>query len=73
MIIKQGKATITQVARHPNELLDQIAQEVLGNAISNRLRKKLAGFKPIELDPDRFLYIRNRAISADETWGPNQN
>ena len=73
MIIKQGKATITQVARHPNELLDQIAQEVLGNAISNRLRKKLAGFKPIELDPDRFLYIRNRAISAEESWGYNQN
>ena len=73
MIIKIGKATITQLARHPDELLNQIAQEVLGNAISNRLRKKLAGFKPIELDPDRFLYIRNRAISADETWGPNQN
>ncbi len=72
-MIKLGNATITQVARHPQELIDEAVNSIMGSYISKRLQRRLAAYKPIELDPDRFLYIRNRAISADETWGANQN
>lgn len=30
-------------------------------------------FRPILLDPSRYIYVRNRAISAEEYWGPNDN
>lgn len=72
-MIKRGKSTITQVARHPQELIDQAVDSVMGNYIAKRLKKRLAAYKPVELDPDRFLYIRNRAISAEECWSYNQN
>lgn len=70
---KFGNATITQVARHPQELIDEAVNSIMGDYISKRLGRRLAAYKPIELDPDRFLYIRNRAISADESWSYNQN
>lgn len=70
---KFGNSTIAQVARHPQELIDNAVDSIMGRYVSQRLKRRLAAYKPIELDPDRFLYIRNRAISADETWGPNQN
>lgn len=39
--------------------------------------KKIASdnnlFRPILLDPSRYIYVRNRAISAEEYWGPNDN
>ncbi len=72
-MIKFGNATIIKVARHPQELIDSAVDSVMGNYIAKRLKQRLGAYKPIELDPDRFLYIRNRAISADESWGYNQN
>lgn len=34
---------------------------------------RLAALDPIRLDPSRYIYYRNRAISSLETHGPNQN
>lgn len=35
--------------------------------------KKIANYEPIQANPQDYLYIRNRSISAEETYGPNQN
>lgn len=69
MIRKFGKSKLVQVARRPEEILTgvQISNELL----HRRLAKRLTAFDSVKLDPDRFLYIRNRAISAEESWGPN--
>jgi predicted secreted acid phosphatase len=37
------------------------------------LEKVLNTFKVIKLDPSRYMYLRNRAISSLETWGCNRN
>jgi hypothetical protein len=41
--------------------------------ISQGVLRRLATVDPIRLDPERYLYVRNRAISALETWGANDN
>ena len=37
------------------------------------LGKRLEAIDPIKLHPDKYLYMRNRAVSAMESWGPNLN
>lgn len=38
-----------------------------------RVLAKIDNYEPIKANPQDFLYIRNRSISAEETYGPNQN
>jgi len=35
--------------------------------------KRVASIEPIKLDPERYVYIHNRSISAEEWFGPNAN
>ena len=65
-LIKYGKATMTQVARHPEDI------RIPGFPLS-RVHRRMARTVAVRLNPDNYIYLRNRAISADETWGPNQN
>ena len=71
MIIKFGKATIAQAADSPDVLLKELPHVQLAAGMQKRLAAKIGQFDPIRLNPDRFLYIRNRSISAEESWGPN--
>lgn len=69
-MIKYGKAKITSIG----ELKDFLKEN---DRLSYSL-KKLAStqesiFRPILLDPDRYLYLRNRAISAYEYFDANDN
>lgn len=68
MLRKFGAAKIVLAARTPEEILTRLPVFV-----TNRWRRRLAAFDPVRLNPDGYLYIRNRSISADETYGPNQN
>ena len=55
--------------RRPEELLDFYKQ----HGQYKGAMKRLAAFDPIRRDPDKFLYIRNRSISAGEFWSANSN
>lgn len=48
----------------------------LGDDLTNvfpNLMKRLAAVQPIALDPDKYYYFRNRAVSAYETHSLNDN
>lgn len=66
MILKIAKVKIVQVAETLEEIRDKVS-------CPERLKRRLASLPPIQLDPKRYLYLRNRSISAMETYGPNQN
>jgi hypothetical protein len=34
---------------------------------------RLAAISELNLEPDRYVYLRNRAVSSMEFWGPNEN
>ena len=63
MIIKLGSAKLIQVSQRPEEIIQTVPLQ--------RLRQRLANFDSVRLDPARFLYVRNRAISSEEMWGSN--
>ena len=74
MLYKQGISKLVAVAARPETLLLGAQRDiVLPQYYQRRLAAKLAAYAPIKLNPERFLYLRNRAISAEESWGPNQN
>lgn len=70
-MVKYGSAKIVQSAGSPDLLLAELPQSDL--MLRTRLTQRLATFDPVRLEPDKYLYVRNRAISAEESWGPNQN
>lgn len=71
---KFGKSKLVTVSRHPEEFIKMASMDVLTPDIFKvRLQRKIAANANIRLEPDRFLYVRNRAISGEESWGPNQN
>jgi len=65
MLVKYASAKIVEKIADPNLI-----------AASQRFpnfSKRVAAVQPIKLYPDKFLYIRNRSISAMETYGANEN
>lgn len=73
-MIKYGSSKIVGVSSSPDEILRRVASEnPAPDWFVQRLRSKLAAFDPVRLNPGQFLYLRNRAISGEESWGPNQN
>ena len=65
MFIKTANAHIVERIADPNLI---VATKRFPN-----FAKRTAAVQPIRLYPDKFLYLRNRSISAMETHGPNQN
>lgn len=62
MIIKFGSAKIAGVATTPREFKKEFGTDAF------------VKFSTIQkLDTDRYLYIRNRAVSSMEYYGPNEN
>ncbi len=70
-MIKFGKAKIQQAG----ELKEFLSGEggILKKKIAKYASEGVGIFKQIQLDPYRYLYVRNRAISAEEYFGPNDN
>lgn len=70
-MIKFGKAKIQQAG----ELKEFLSGEgdILKRKIAKYASEGVGIFKQIQLDPYRYLYVRNRAISAEEYFGPNDN
>lgn len=62
-LIKYGTTKIIATYENNTKLLDDYPN----------LEKILDSFKVIKLDPERYMYVRNRSISSLETWGPNRN
>lgn len=71
MIRKYAKVQIAQVSN----TLDGLHLRKVGGSFPDfpNLAGRLAAIQPIILNPERFIYVRNRAISALETYGPNGN
>lgn len=67
-MIRYGKAKIVGVHDSPEGVVDTAPR-----LFSTRLAQRLANIDSIRMDPSKYTYLRNRAISAEETWGPNQN
>lgn len=63
MMIKFGSAKVIASYENTDKLLE----------VFPKLEEQLESIKVIKLDPERYMYIRNRSISALETWGPNRN
>ena len=70
MIIKYGSAVIAEKYASTTEFLDKIDSE---EKLGEKYERIIANYEPIKLDKERFYYIRNRSVSAIETWGPNDN
>jgi len=70
-MIKYGKAKVQQVG----ELKEFLSGEgdILKKKIAKYASEGIGIFRQIQLDPYRYLYVRNRAISAEEYFGPNDN
>lgn len=47
--------------------------KIAGKDVQNRLLTKIASIPLIQTHPDDFIYLRNRSISALETYSANQN
>lgn len=72
--IKYNKARETklvQVYKNPEEFYGFL--KVAGKGVEARVFKKIASIPAIEAEPENYLYIRNRSVSAEETYGCNQN
>ena len=68
MLLKRASARIDRLFETIGDLEQSIGRERLA-----ALRSRVAASDPILLDPERFCYLRVRAISGGETWGPNDN
>lgn len=68
-MIKYGKAKVLEIGEVSNFLKenDRVEYSLKKLASENSI------FRPILLDPARYIYLRNRAISAVEYHGPNDN
>jgi len=62
------KTKIVEVHHNINNLVDSLNTKGFSN-----FGKRIAAIEPIKLDPERYIYIRNRSISAEEWYGPNEN
>lgn len=71
MIRKYAKVQIAQASN----TLDGLHLHKISGSFSDfpNLAGRLAAIQPIILNPEQFIYVRNRAISALETYGPNGN
>jgi hypothetical protein len=64
MFVKNGSAKIVQAA---------LSLSALTYANAGLIKKATKKFAEIDLDPVNYIYVRNRAVSALEIHGPNQN
>lgn len=65
MLISYGSAKILKVATSLTGLANRWNGGILKRAAKN--------LESMDLDPGKYLYLRNRAVSALELHGPNQN
>lgn len=74
-LVKHASAQIVASADDLRALDDRVIDPKLrlGSQRIARLHNVVAASDPALLDPRRFLYLRVRAISAGEWWGPNDN
>jgi len=56
-----------------NDLSKGIVKLAGKNITSSQVMKKFASIPAIEADPENYIYLRNRSVSALETYGCNQN
>lgn len=59
---------IIAVHHNVNSLIDIMTESGFSN-----FSKRVASIEPIKLDPERYVYIHNRSISAEDWYGPNAN
>ena len=74
-LLKYAKAEILAKADRLENLDDGLPQsQRLGKTRLASLREAVASAQdPSLLDPEKFMYLRVRAVSAGEWWGPNDN
>ena len=65
--IVYGSSKLVKVYTDREELIEDISKTF------KTFSKRIASIKPIELNPDRYLYLRNRSVSSMESYGPNDN
>jgi len=62
MLSKYGNAKIVKVANNLQQVLNPVRRKTASKIIAN-----------FDLDPEKYIYLRNRAVSSLEQHGPNQN
>jgi len=63
-----SKKEIVKTYKDLNELINDLE----GRGFSS-FRRRLASIEPIKLEPERYLYMRNLSVTAEEWHGPNEN
>ena len=62
MMTKYGAAKIIRVANNLQQVLSPVRKKTASKIIAN-----------FDLDPDKYVYLRNRAVSSLDQHGPNLN
>lgn len=52
--------------------LSELITDLEGSGFSS-FRRRLASIEPIKLEPERYLYMRNLSVTAEDWHGPNEN
>jgi len=63
-----ARKQIVKTYKDLNELINDLEERGFSS-----FRRRLASIEPIKLEPERYLYMRNLSVTAEEWHGPNEN
>lgn len=71
MLKKYANSKIVNIFESPNDFSRFL--KFAGKGTEDRVLNKIASIPLLKAEPENFIYLRNRSISALESWGCNQN